>query len=292
MDKLDKEKKVTIKINGKEREFHEDKGLSIHEPQDEAAAVESSDESFDWILPNEITPSPKSRKGKFPYKNRHLNLKTPIILTIVAILFGTTIGLFVIKTITAEKTTTEPVNQNLNIPTIAPTASSSDKKSITIQTFFVQGGVLSTNDAAKEVQASIHGKNLPAEVFRIDNSYYVFLGAAENLEAAKELALMYKKNDIDVFWKEMNFSTNLMKDDSITKELLSIYTSLVDLSSAKLRNVDSNVDIHKVSQQIHLLQIENNDAKERLLEAAQGLQNNNPTEAQAKLLLFLQAIKK
>ena len=54
---------------------------------------------------------------------------------------------------------------------------------------------------------------MPAEVFQVDKNYYVFLGAAENLEATKELALLYKTHDIDVYWKEIDFTTKLKKEN-------------------------------------------------------------------------------
>ena len=54
MDK--KDKGVTIKINGETKRYVEKKDIPIISENDEAAARESSDESFDWILPNEITP--------------------------------------------------------------------------------------------------------------------------------------------------------------------------------------------------------------------------------------------
>ena len=78
----------------------------------------------------------------------------------------------------------------------------------------MQGGVFSTEESAQEVQALLHEKNVPAEVFQVDKNYYVFLGAAENLEATKELALLYKTHDIDVFWKEIDFTTKLDEGES------------------------------------------------------------------------------
>ena len=287
MDK--KDTGVTIKINGEQKQYIEKKDNPIISENDEAAARESSDESFDWILPNEIIPSPASKKIKIHHQRRQIKLKTPIILAIVAVLVGTSLGLIVIRTITTEQTANQPVEQT--IPTVAPvteepTSPTSDH--MTIQTFLVQGGVFSTDESAKEVQALIHEKNVPAEVFQVDKNYYLFLGAAENLEATKELALLYKTNEIDVFWKQIDFTTKLSKRDQDVEKLLAAYTSLAELSAAQLRHAASNVEANQVKAQLN--EVQSSERKQALSEAADFLQNDKPSEAQEKLLTFLQMI--
>ena len=268
----------------------EKKDSPIISENDEAAARESSDESFDWILPNEIIPSPASKKIKIHHhQSRQIKLKTPIILAIVAVLVGTSLGLIVIRTITTEQTVNEPVEQT--IPTVAPvteepTSPTSDH--MTIQTFLVQGGVFSTEESAKEVQALIHEKNVPAEVFQVDKNYYLFLGAAENLEATKELALLYKTYEIDVFWKQIDFTTKLAEGDQDVEKLLAAYTSLAELSAAQLRHAASNVEANQVKAQLN--EVQSSERKQALSEAADFLQNDKPSEAQEKLLTFLQMI--
>lgn len=284
MDK--KENEVTIRINGEKKPYMEKKELPIEVEQDEAATVESADESFDWILPNEITPSHVPKKIKMQQKQNHqFRLKTPIILAIAAVVFGTSFGLIVIRTITSEQTVSKPIEQD--IPTVAPITEATSKN-MTVQTFLVQGGVFSTKESAQVVQVLIREKNLPAEVFQIENSYYLFLGAAENLEAAKQLALIYKTHDIDVFWKEVEFTTKLAKGDKEIEKILSVYKSLAELSAAKLQNVDSSVDINQIIERLN--EVKSSEYKQVLTEAAKLLQNDKPSDAQVKLLTFLQNI--
>lgn len=292
MDK--KDKGITIKINGETKRYIEKKETPIISKNDEAAARESSDESFDWVLPNEILPSSGPKKVKIHHYNKHNQGKPkmpmPIILAIVAVLVGTSLGLIVIRTITSEQAVpqvSDPPKQN--IPATAPVTESSTDN-MTVQAFLVQGGVFSAEESAKEVQALIHSKNLPAEVFKVDNTYYVFLGAAENLGAAKELALLYKANGIDVFWKEFDFTTKLAKENQETEKLLSAYSALAELSAAEIRKVESNVEVSQVKQQLN--EVQSSENKEPLNEAADLLQNNQSSEAQEKLLLFLQKIAK
>lgn len=287
MDK--KEKGITIKINGAPKPFVEKKDVPIISENDEAAARESSDESFDWMLPNEMTPSPVPKKTNIYHKQRRkINLKAPIILAIAAVIFGTSLGLVVIRTITSEQTIPS-VNESpkQNIPAVAP-ITESPTENITIQTFLVQGGVFSTKESAQEVQARIHEKNVPAEVFQVDKNYYVFLGAAESLETAKELAMLYKTYDIDVYWKEIELTTKLKKGEKEIEKLLSIYSSLAEISAAKLCHATSNVNANQVNAQLN--EVQSSGHEQALGEAADLLQKNQPSEAQEKLLTFLQMI--
>lgn len=287
VDKSNQENTFTIKINGEEKSFKEHSVDPIEEGRTEAAAVESPDESFDWILPTEIIPAQNPKKGKIrPYPRRPWELKTPFILAIVAIVVGTSLGVLAIRTITAEQTVTPPVKVEKEIPAAVPPTEQTSE-GVTVQTFLVQGGVFSTEEAAKEIQATIHEKKLPAEVFKMENEYYLFLGVAESLAATKELALEYKTNDVDVFWKEIHFKTKVKEDDAA----VDVYSSLAELSAAKLRNADSSVDLQQVKKQLNGVKLSGNEeGKKRLIEAAELMQKNQASEAQDKLLLFLQTI--
>ena len=289
VDKSNQENGFTIKINGQEKSFKEHSD-PIEEGRTEAAAVESPDESFDWVLPNEIIPAPNpKKKGKihpYPQPRRPWKLKTPFILAIVAIVVGTSLGFLAIRTITAEQTVTPPVEVEEEKPAVVPPAEQTSEGA-TVQTFLVQGGVFSTEEAAKEVQATLHEKKLPAEVFKMENEYYLFLGVAESLAATKELALEYKTNDVDVFWKEIHYKTKVKEDDAA----VDVYSSLAELSAAKLRNTESSVDLQQVKKQLDGVKLSGNEeGKKRLIEAAELMQKNQASEAQDKLLLFLQTI--
>ncbi|MDQ7863261.1 hypothetical protein RCO48_26100 [Peribacillus frigoritolerans] len=111
-----------------------------------------------------------------------------------------------VKTITKEKAEVSSVETP--IPTEATVE---DKKAAVtepgnqLKTFLVQGGVFSSEDAARQIQKKIIEKQVPAEIFKLEESYYLFLGSAESLVASKELALFLKSYDVDVYWKEINF---------------------------------------------------------------------------------------
>lgn len=89
----------------------------------------------------------------------------------------------------------------------------------------------------------------------------------------------------------MDFVTKLAKNDQGIEKALSIYSSLAELSSAKLLHVDSSTDVNKVSVQLKDLQLsEHQEIKGKLTEAVELLQNGKPNQAQEKLLTFLQTI--
>lgn len=284
---MDKKDRVTIKINGQPKTYVEKKDEPIQMENDEAAAVESPDESFDWILPNEMIPSSMPKKVNIHHKKTFpIHLKVPIILAIAAVVVGTSLGLIVIRTITTEHTVSEPVEPNTQ-QVVAPVKEPSTENR-TVQAFLVQGGIFSTEESAQAVQAQVRDKNIPAEVFKVDNNYYIFLGAAETLDATKELALRYKTSNIAVYWKEINFTTKLANGDQEGEKLVSAYTSLAELSAAQLRQTDSTVDVNQIKAQLN--QLKSQEYKKVLSEAADFIQNGKPSKAQDKLLTFLQMI--
>lgn len=297
MDEQDDKPKVTIKINGQEKQFVDKETDQREEGQDAAATYESTDESFDWMLPNERerTPYLVAKQSLMQPPNRRLpvKFKVPIILALVAIVVGTSLGLVVIRTITSEQPVTQPVEEQ-GVTTVVPPSEdvvATKKETMTVETYLIQGGVFSTEEAAKDVQKLIHEKKLPAEIFQVGQQYYLFLGVAENLQASKELALFYKTEEIDMFWKDIEFTTKLAKNDQKVENVLSIYAALANLSATKLRQVDSSVDINEVSKQVADLQLaEQPELKRSLTEVVELLQNDKPQAAQEKLLMFLKEI--
>ena len=79
-----------------------------------------------------LLPSSVPKKVKIHhYQRRTIRLKTPIILAIVAVVVGTSLGLVVIRTITSEQAVPaviEPPKQN--IPAVAPVTEPSTTREI------------------------------------------------------------------------------------------------------------------------------------------------------------------
>ncbi|WP_144526603.1 hypothetical protein [Peribacillus simplex] len=254
MGKPEQSKGVTIKINGEEKVFP-DKKIESQEAasKEQEQGQEHTDESFEWILPEDsnenkivLVPSPPKKKmpkfigfGTSSLKSSdNRPIKTFMIAVICAVFFGSILGLIAVKTITKEKAEVSSVETP--IPTEATVE---DKKAAVtepgnqLKTFLVQGGVFSSEDAARQIQKNIIEKQVPAEIFKLEDSYYLFLGTAESLAASKELALFLKSYDVDVYWKEINFEAagTSQEDEKTLDKMKAIYASLAETSATKLR---------------------------------------------------------
>lgn len=192
-----------------------------------AAAKESIDESFDWIIPessdNELEEfkivsnqnSVKSSKKKVTSfspisKKRNGSVLRSIIVTIVfAVLIGTSFGVIMLKFFVMDNNkpaVTQPVVEDKGgAKDTTKTPASSTAASLGAQTaFVVQGGAFSSETAAKEGVAQVKSTGTPAQTLAIDGKDYVFLGVADSLEAAKQLGTHYKANGVeDVFAKQI-----------------------------------------------------------------------------------------
>ncbi|MFD6206890.1 hypothetical protein [Peribacillus sp. NPDC060253] len=259
MSKSEKSKGVTIKINGEEKVFADKNKIESQEAASEEQ--ERRDESFEWILPddsneNKIVLVPTQPKKKMPkligfgtssLKSSNKGpIRTFLIAVICAVFFGSILGLIAVKTITREKAAVSSIETS--IPTGQPVEE--DKKAASkvqgaqLKTFLVQGGVFSSEDAARQIQKKVIEKQVPAEIFKLEDSYYLFLGSAESLAASKDLALYLKSYDVDVYWKEINFEAagKSQADETTLDKMKMVYASLAEISATKLRGKGATVN--------------------------------------------------
>ncbi|CAH0132409.1 Stage II sporulation protein B [Peribacillus sp. Bi96] len=259
MGKSEKSKGVTIKINGEEKVFADKNKIESQEAASEEQ--EHRDESFEWILPDDsnenkivLVPTPPKKKmpkligfGTSSLKSSNKGpIRTFLIAVICAVFFGSILGLIAVKTITREKAAVSSIETS--IPTGQPVEE--DKKAASkvqgaqLKTFLVQGGVFSSEDAARQIQKKVIEKQVPAEIFKLEDSYYLFLGSAESLAASKDLALYLKSYDVDVYWKEINFEAagKSQADETTLDKMKMVYASLAEISATKLRGKGATVN--------------------------------------------------
>jgi len=227
-----------------------------------AAAQESVDESFDWIIPESsendieefnIVSSKTSKKSIVPKitsfssntKKNGRPLGSIVISGIFAILIGTTIGVVMLKLVTTgptEKTVTEPpVVEEKGGTDKKPAAgktTSADLKQLTV--YVIQGGVFSSKEGAKETSSQLSSKGVPSQLVEIDGKQYLFLGVADSIETAKSLGTKFKDNGVeDVFAKPLLLDEKKVSDIS-TKEkdfleaVPTIYETLTLVTSSAL----------------------------------------------------------
>ncbi|WP_285765542.1 hypothetical protein [Peribacillus sp. SI8-4] len=315
MGKPGKSKGIKIKINGEEKGFADNGRIEREEAASEEQ--ERQDDSFEWILPDEtnenkivLVPTPPKKKipkligfGASSRKGSEKRpIKTFLIAVICAVFFGSILGLIAVKTITREKAAVP--SAETPISTKAPVE---DKKAAVkgnatqLKTFLVQGGVFSSEDAARQVQKKILEKQVPAEIFKLEDSYYLFLGSAESLASSKELALFLKSYDVDVYWKEINLeaSGKSQGDEKNLDKMKTVYASLAEISAAKLRGKEATVnrealkkDLNelkaaKVSEGLTKMNADLTAAAQSITEFESSKKEDELLKAQASLLDFL-----
>jgi stage II sporulation protein B len=290
VDKPNKGNTIKIKLNGETKNFEEEpKQIDLErniEPiprvieidsnklendvfLETAAAQESVDESFDWIIPETsdqdieeftIAGNKKTKKPSLPKiasfstnsikKKKDRNIVTIITSAAFAILIGTTIGFVMLKlvitgptekagTATVPTVAKETGNTTVN-QTVEKASSAITMDQLT--TYVIQGGVFSSKDGAKETSTEVTSKGVPAKLVEISGKQYLFLGVADSIETAKSLGIQYKADGVeDVFAKPLLLDEKQVsglndKEKSFLKNVPSIYETLSLATSTALLN--------------------------------------------------------
>ncbi|MGG3560474.1 hypothetical protein ABES03_02330 [Neobacillus rhizosphaerae] len=247
MDKPNKGNTIKIKLNGEHTKFEEEapkkepevstnsttRIIKINPAPTEsdghletAAAQESVDESFDWIIPEssdtdlveyKIATTINTKK-KGPKKNTSFSsnnikkndrpLGSIFVSATFAILIGLTIGIFMLKMVT------EPSKKVATVPTVVEETGGTETTTTTgktttavleqLTTNVIQGGVFSSKDGAKSTAEQITTKGIPSQLVEMDGKQFLFLGVADSITTAKTLGNQYKENGVkEVFAKPL-----------------------------------------------------------------------------------------
>lgn len=266
MDKPNRGNTIKIKLNGEPQTFSEEpikkeqesskdsltRVFPIEEVEEDfndqdvfsetAAAKESMDESFDWIIPEsaendiqeyKIVGSQNSKKGEkkksvsfttFSNKRNGGMLKSILVTAVFAILIGTSFGALMLKLVISDNS--KPV---VTEPEVVGTGTekgseNSDGKTTSIvlgaQTaFIVQGGAFSSKDAASEAANEAKGKGAPAQTLKMNEKEFMFLGVADSIETAKQMESYYEGNGFeDVLPKQIPVAEKTVSDLNETEK--------------------------------------------------------------------------
>ncbi|MEH7483234.1 SPOR domain-containing protein [Neobacillus drentensis] len=352
MDKPNKGNTITIKLNGEnppqldvppnEVEASIDpipKVIKINSNLSEsdnfmetAAAQESVDESFDWIIPEssendieefKIVPSQSGKKSALPKittfssntkKKNGRPLGTILISAVFAILIGTTIGVVMLKLVittpTNKTVVTEPTVVTEKPASTTETKTTEGKTSSAaisqVTAYVIQGGVFSSEAGAKETSSSLDSKGIPSQSVEMDGKYYLFLGVADSIEAAKALGGQYKENGIEeVFAKpllldEKKFTDVTTKEKTFLKAVPTIYQtlsltstsalltkSLSEDSSKALLEIEEQLKSSVKNKKLKDLKAELVSANEKLKAFQESKSEKNLSDAQQHLLNFM-----
>lgn len=343
MDKSNRDHTIKVKINGENQSFQEEtvkkekdsfsKTIKISPELIEkesmletAAAQESADESFDWIIPEssdqeiveyKIASSGNTKKTGKTGKQKTINFTTfsanrnggmlkSILLTVVfAVLIGTSFGVLMLKLVVTENSkpaVTEPaaVGNGTDKEEDKPAGGSSSVV-LGAQTLYVlQGGAFTTKDAAKQGADVAKGKGAPAVTLGISEKEHLFLGVADSLESAKQLGAHYKADGFeDPFAKQISVEEKTVSDineseKAFLESSMTIFQELAKATSAGIVSSKiSDETINAISDQLSDKGFKNEKVKtlqselSDAAEAAKKKNNKSLVEAQQHLLNFL-----
>ena len=350
MDKPKAGNTIKIKLNGESKSFKEEPIKENDQFSDDfttikidpklidqdvfietAAAKETIDESFDWIIPessdNEIEEfkivshhKPSKNKKKVTTfstnsKKRNGGVIRSIIVTIVfAILIGSSFGVILLKFFVTDNNRpaiTQPVVGNKGgTKDTNKTPSSSTSAVIGAQAaFVVQGGVFSSESAAKEGVEQVKSTGNPAQTLAIDGKDYVFLGVADSLESAKQLGAVYKANGVtEVFAKQIEIGEKKISEindseKSFLESSVAVFQQLSEVTTGSITtNSITDETVKTVSglgeqisknstklsnEKVKTLNQDLTKAVEKVKAFQQSKETKNLIEAQQHLLNFL-----
>lgn len=241
MDKPKKDNTVTIKINGEKQTFIEEaknkeqvinnspfhKVIKIDTSFEEeevlletAAAKESVDENFDWIIPesaeedideykvvrNENSQKKNKKKSSSSMTNNKKMNRGPLVpvlfSVIFAILLGTTFGFIMYKLVITDpskKAVADPktIVEDKGTKTVELKPTSAVLKPLTV--IVVQEGQYSTKESAKDAADKVALKGIPTQSIEINGKHYLLLAVTDSMEIAKTIGGLYKEKGIKAF---------------------------------------------------------------------------------------------
>lgn len=344
MDKPNREQTVKIKINGENQEFKEEstskekntytKVIKI-DPEyidqdsllETAAAQESAEESFDWIIPessenevveykiantNKTKSKPNKKQTAFSAISNKRNsgaFKSIIITVAFAILIGISFGVLMLKlfiTDGSKPVVNDPVvteDKGAGNTSGEKTSGQATSAVIAAQTMFVvQGGLFTTKDSAKDGTSQAKDKGASAQTVSISNKEYLFLGVADSMETAKQLSTYYKANGFkDPFPKQIPIGEKNVADISeadksfldaavpVFQELSKVTTKTIITSNISEESLKSITALEeKINQKVENEKVKNLQGElTSAIEKAKSKDKKSLVAAQQHLLNFL-----
>ncbi|MGM0864304.1 MAG: SPOR domain-containing protein [Bacillota bacterium] len=251
-NKRDKDKKISIKINGEKTNFNED--LLVYDwklgESETAAGEEAEDNGFDWILPDDEEAKPPKEYKKINYvsgnKKKRKSFKNPfhdsvnLLMSIIgAVVVGAVLGFGTLKVIT---TTDGPSAPAATLQDTTAEGNTEEKQSVSavelqdFSTSILQGGVFSTEESLNAMKDSLAGKGLSSASVEKDGQFFLLLGVSGDLESAKSLGAELKEQGVDVFAKDFVLGAKGINASKEEKSFLEkgngLYNTLAEESSS------------------------------------------------------------
>ncbi|WRP05435.1 SPOR domain-containing protein [Rossellomorea aquimaris] len=251
-NKRDKDKKISIKINGEKTKFEED--LLVYDwklgKSEAAAGEEAEDNGFDWILPDNEEAQPPKEYKKINYvsgnKKKRKSFKNPfqdsvnLLMSIIgAVVVGAVLGFGTLKVITTTDGPSAPAATLQDTTAEGYTEGKQSVSAVELQDFstsILQGGVFSTEEALNAMKDSLAGKGLSSATVEKDGQFFLLLGVSGDLETAKSLGAELKERGVEVFAKDFVFGAKGINASKEEKSFLEkgngLYNTLAQESSS------------------------------------------------------------
>jgi stage II sporulation protein B len=222
-----------------------------------AASQEIVEESFDWIIPepseNEISeykfvkPSQSKENKKRKLKASSItsirkkggSFRSVILSILFAVIIGISFGILMLKLVVTDHSKEATIETTMPVEE-AKTPVTSSKVDVHLKgftAFVVQGGVYSTQEAAKGISNLARSKGAPGEIVEIDGKKFLFLGLADSIGSAKSLGNLYKESGITDIWAKpfpvsQKTITNVNQEEKYFLDLApSIFQMLSEVTS-------------------------------------------------------------
>ena len=300
MDKPTRERTIIVNINGEKREYRwissEDPG-SLDTIEEIASTVEEEQQPPLWIMPEEEVEDkmvPKSKPSKKTAFLKYVKVNKLRVLgagipVLVALMTGTLFGVVVLKIVLFGGGAEETLKGQDSIPVLGSNASEpvdGKKMDKNLNAFVVQGGVYSSESAAEQRASLIEGDGIPTIILEQEGKYFIYIGAAATLEETKKLALLYKEDGVDTYWKEIRFQGETKKaytekEKEIIQNMLHNTEQYTKVASAALldNESDDKPDIKSIKMENIPKELQNLHNLNESMNKTWSAYQSNPEEA-------------
>ena len=238
MDKLPKDGKIVIKINGEEKEFREEiKVFDWQQARKETASAKEEKKVYGLPKTDFFKKKKSGRKSatKIPRKGKVPIPPSLIFASFTAICIGIIMGIFFLQTLEKEETK----GKNSDVPVVGGEDTSTDDNTNTeLQVnledsliYFLQEGVYQNEEAVIQHVNDMKDGGIPAAYIKGDSHIHVMAVMVDSIDTGKR---MLEKPGFSEYWpKEFQLKgktiQNLTKGEKgFLESALSIYNKLVE----------------------------------------------------------------
>lgn len=259
---MEDKRTISIKVNGKEQP------LTDQKPVKKESAEPKEKKEFTWVLPAQNLSQPKieefqdrqksppkfqkpkkthslrsppnvpwQRKKNKPRKKpprsnegKKIGLKKQWIPAFSAVLVGVVMGMIVLTMFTDGQAEEAAGHEDV-MNEAEPSSGHSAANTADLNLSFVQGGAFSSKENAQEPLKSLQKDGFPAILNQDGEKVYLFIGAATDKSAAKQLGDLYKQKGQDVYVKAFQVSPDAAQLNKQTAQFLEDSKTLLDTLS-------------------------------------------------------------